>query len=111
MKPHGARKRSLNTRGAKLHCARNDELKKAKTKQTRNFKKTITLKMEDGENGVEMQRINECAMIQIGRTVLFEDFPKSVKWQGTKRQVQGRSVSFPSNSEKRGVNCDEFMSL
>lgn len=39
--------------------------------------------MEDGANGVEMQRINECAMIQIGRTVLFEDFPKSVKWQGT----------------------------
>lgn len=87
-------------------------LKKQKqNKQEIKKKKQITLKMEDGANGVEMQRINECAMIQIGRTVLFEDFPKSVKWQGTKRQVQGRSASFPSNSEKRGVNCDEFMSL
>lgn len=86
-------------------------LKKQKQNKQEISKKQITLKMEDGANGVEMQRINECAMIQIGRTVLFEDFPKSVKWQGTKRQVQGRSVSFPSNSEKRGVNCDEFMSL
>lgn len=86
-------------------------LKKQKQNKQEISKKTITLKMEDGENGVEMQRINECAMIQIGRTVLFEVFPKSVKWQGTKRQVQGRSASFPSNSEKRGVNCDEFMSL
>lgn len=85
-------------------------LKKQKQNKQEISKKTITLKMEDGENGVEMQRINECAMIQIGRTVLFEVFPKSVKWQGTKRQVQGRSVSFPSNNEKRGVNCDEFMS-
>lgn len=86
-------------------------LKKQKQNKQEISKKTITLKMEDGENGVEMQRINECAMLQIGRTVLFEVFPKSVKWQGTKRQVQGRSASFPSNSEKRGVNCDEFMSL
>lgn len=40
--------------------------------------------MEDDANEVEMQGINESAMIQIGRTILLEDFPKSGKEQTVK---------------------------
>lgn len=51
-------------------------------------------------NRVKMRRINESAMIYIGRTVMLEDFSKRVMLQGTKRQVQGRSVSIASNSQE-----------
>lgn len=79
-------------------------LKKQKQNKQEISKKQITLKMEDGANGVEMQRINECAMIQIGRTVLFEDFPKSVKCKDEashSRQITRNEALY---------NCDEFMS-
>lgn len=77
------------------------EVTKGKIK-TNNSKITnhVKKKRKTCTNRVKMRRINESAMIYIGRTgtVMLEDFSKRVMMQGTKRQVQGRSVSIASNS-------------